>query len=138
MFRRDELMEAVRELDYLILLTPYSPATRGIVDAKVLAAMQPTSYLVNLARGGVVEEAALIDALRSARIAGAALDVFAQEPLPPDHPFWDMEQVIVTPHLGGFSDVYADHALPIVEANIRRFLAGDISNMINVVRRAQG
>jgi len=135
MFRRDELVEAVRELDYLILLTPHSPATHAIVDATVFAAMRRTSYLINLARGGVVDEAALIDALQAGRIAGAALDVFAQEPLPPEHPFWNMEQVIVTPHLGGFCDVYADQALPIVEENIRRFLAGDRANMINVVER---
>jgi phosphoglycerate dehydrogenase-like enzyme len=134
-FPREALTEAVRELDYLILLTPHSPATHGIVDAKLLAAMKPTSHLINLARGGVVDEAALIEALEAKRIAGAALDVFAEEPLPPGHPLWRMEQVIVTPHLGGFCDVYVDHALPIVEENIRRFLAGDRANMINVVRR---
>jgi phosphoglycerate dehydrogenase-like enzyme len=133
-FPREALMEAVRELDYLILLTPHSPATHGTVDANVFAAMKPTSYLINLARGGVVDEPALIEALEARRIAGAALDVFAEEPLPPEHPFWRMEQVIVTPHLGGFCDVYVDHALPIVEENIRRFLAGDRANMINVVR----
>jgi len=135
MVHRDELPDAVRDLDYLVLLTPHTPATHGIIDAKVLAAMKPTSYLVNLARGGVVDEAALIDALEGGRIAGAALDVFAEEPLPTGHRFWDMSQVIVTPHLGGFCDVYVDHALPIVEANIRRFLAGKHAEMINVVRR---
>lgn len=134
MYGRDELVEAVRELDYLVLLTPHAAATHGIVGAQVLAAMKPTSYLVNLARGGVVDEPALLDALKSGRIAGAALDVFAEEPLPPGHPFWEIEQVIVTPHLGGFCDVYVDHALPIVEENIRRFLAGDRASMINVVR----
>jgi phosphoglycerate dehydrogenase-like enzyme len=96
--------------------------------------MKPTSYLINLARGGVVDEPALIEALDAGRIAGAALDVFAEEPLPPGHPFWDMERVIVTPHLGGFCDVYVDHALPIVEENIRRFLAGNHTDMLNVVR----
>jgi len=135
MYRRGELLEAVRELDYLVLLTPHTPDTRGIVDAELLAAMKPTSYLVNLARGGVVDEAALIDALDAGRLAGAALDVFAEEPLPAGHRFWDMEQVIVTPHLGGFCDVYVDDALPIVEENIRRFLAGNRDQMINVVRR---
>ena len=135
MYRRDELVEAVRGLDYLVLLTPHTPATHGIVDAKVFAAMQPTSFLVNLARGGVVDEPALIEALEARRIAGAALDVFAEEPLPAAHRLWEMEQVIVTPHLGGFCDVYVDRALPIVEENIRRFLAGDLANMINVVRR---
>jgi len=87
------------------------------------------------ARGGVVDEPALVEALQQGRIAGAALDVFNEEPLPPGHPFWSMRNVIVTAHLGGFCDVYVDRALPIVEANIRRFLAGDLDNMINMVRR---
>ena len=135
MYRREALLEAVRELDYLVLLTPHTPDTHGIVDAQLLAGMKPTSYVVNLARGGVVDEAALIDALDAGRLAGAALDVFAEEPLPAGHRFWDMEQVIVTPHLGGFCDVYVDDALPIVEENIRRFIAGNRDRMINVVRR---
>jgi len=69
------------------------------------------------------------------RIAGAALDVFASEPLPPEHPLWSMDNVIVTPHLGGFHDQYAEEALPTVEENLRKFLVGDIANMVNVVRR---
>lgn len=138
MVGRDQLEEAVRELDYVLLLTPYTPQTCGIVNAKILAAMKPTSFLINLARGGVVDEPALIEALKGRRIAGAALDVFAEEPLPADHPFWNMENVIVTPHLGGFHDQYAEQALPTVEENVRRFLAGDTENMINVVRRPQG
>lgn len=134
-FGRDQLIEAVRDLDYLVLLTPYTPDTRNIVGAKVLAAMKPGAYLVNLARGGVVDEAALIDALRHKRIAGAALDVFAEEPLPKNHPFWGMEEVIVTTHQGGFCDVYVDFALPVIEQNLRKFLAGDAGGMINLVKR---
>ena len=135
MHSRDELEQAVRDLDYLVLLTPYSAATRGIVGEKVLAAMKPSAYLVNLARGGVVDEPALIEALEAGRIAGAALDVFMQEPLPAAHPFWRMERVLITPHLGGFCDVYADQALPVVEENMRRFLAGERARMVNVVRQ---
>lgn len=138
MYVRGELEQAVRDLDYLILLVPYTPETRGIVSAQVLSAMKPTSYLINLARGGIVDEDALIKALKERKIAGAALDVFATEPLPEDHPFWGMENVIVTPHLGGFHDQYADQALPTVEENVRRFLAGDTKNMINVVKRPKG
>jgi D-2-hydroxyacid dehydrogenase (NADP+) len=134
MFARDELMTAVRDLDFLILLTPYSAETRGIVDAKVLKAMKPESILVNLARGGIVDEPALLEALQQGRIAGAALDVFATEPLPADHPFWDMPNVIVTPHLGGFHDEYAEKALPIVEENLTKFLAGDTARMLNLVK----
>ena len=134
-FRRDELERAVREIDYLVLLMPYGPQTHGIVNASIFAAMKPTSYILNLARGGVVDEDALLAALQTGKIAGAALDVFVEEPLREDHPFWTMDNVIVTPHLGGFHDQYVERALPTIEENIRRFLAGDTQNMINVVKR---
>ena len=120
-----ELLGVMPELDYLVLLTPYSPATHNIVDARVLAAMKPTAYLINVARGGVVDEDALLEALRAGRLAGAGLDVFNQEPLPPDHPFWAFENVIITTHQGGFCDTYVDLAMPIIEHNMRCFLAGD-------------
>jgi D-2-hydroxyacid dehydrogenase (NADP+) len=138
MVGREELERTLPDLDYLILLIPYSAETRGIVGAKVLSAMKPSSFLINLARGGIVDEESLVNALKDGKIAGAALDVFATEPLPEDHPFWAMENVIVTPHLGGFHDEYAHRALPTVEENVRRFLAGDTRNMINVVRRPAG
>jgi D-2-hydroxyacid dehydrogenase (NADP+) len=135
MVAREQLIEVVREFDYFILLTPYSSATRGIVNADVFAAMKPSAYLVNLARGGVVDEPALLDALRSKRIAGAALDVFAEEPLPTASPFWSLPNVIITPHLGGFNTRYASQALPIIEENFRRYFAGDFSNLINLAKR---
>jgi len=128
-----ELAGVVGEFDFFVLLTPLTEKTRNAVDAKVLAAMKRTSFLVNLARGGVVDEPALVEALKAGRIAGAALDVFNEEPLPADHPFWAMENVIITTHQGGFCDVYIDYALPTVEANMRCFLNGDIGGMINVV-----
>lgn len=134
MWPREQLTDAAGELDYLVLLTPYAAATHGIVSAAVLDAMKPSSFLINVARGGVVDEPALIAALRDGGIAGAALDVFAEEPLPADHPFWTMENVVVTPHTAGFHVGYADEALPIVEENIRRFVAGDVAGMTNVVR----
>ena len=133
MHRREKLAEVVGDFDFLVLLTPLSAATRNSVDAGIFAAMKPTSYLINLARGGVVDEPALIAALASNRIAGAALDVFNQEPLPADHPFWSMPNVIITAHQGGFCDVYIDYALPTVETNMERFLRGDFNGMINVV-----
>jgi phosphoglycerate dehydrogenase-like enzyme len=135
MVHRDEIGAAVRELDFLVLLTPYTAETRGIVGEKVIGAMKPSAFLVNLARGGIVDEEALVGALRDKRLAGAALDVFATEPLPEDHPFWSMDNVIVTPHLGGFHDQYAEEALPTVVENFRKFLAGDLDNMKNVVKR---
>ncbi len=135
MFGRDELTAAVRDLDHFVILTPYTPDTRGIVDAAVMSAMKPTGYLINLARGGVVDEDALLAALQNKKIAGAALDVFAKEPLPSGHPFWSMKNVIITPHLGGFYDTYVDRALPVIEENMRRFLAGAPETMINLVKR---
>jgi D-2-hydroxyacid dehydrogenase (NADP+) len=130
---RNELLQVAGDFDFLVLLTPLSAATRNGVDARVFAAMKPTSFLINLARGGVVDEAALIDALKTRRIAGAALDVFNEEPLSAVHPFWAMENVIITTHQGGFCDVYIDYAMPTVETNMRRFLSADIGGMINVV-----
>jgi phosphoglycerate dehydrogenase-like enzyme len=133
MYSRDELPSVAGEFDFLVLLTPLTEKTRNSVDATVLAAMKPTSFLVNLARGGVVDEPALVEALRAGRISGAALDVFNEEPLPDHHPFWAMKNVIVTTHQGGFCDVYIDHALPTVVKNMQCFLNGDIGGMINVV-----
>src|SRR5215813_372250 len=134
MVGRENLATAVAACDYFVLLTPLTPQTRNIIGAKILAAMKPTAYLVNLARGGVVDEAALLDVLQRGAIAGAALDVFVEEPLPPDHPFWSLENVIITTHQGGFCDVYPDLALPTVETNMRCFLLGNSQGMINVVR----
>ncbi len=134
MHHRDELRAVVGELDYLVLLTPYSQETHALVDERVFAAMKPTSYLINLARGGVVDERALLAALNTGRIAGAALDVFQQEPLPADHPLWSAPNVIITPHVGGFCDVYIDYAMPTVEHNMREFLGGHPERMINRVR----
>lgn len=132
---RRDLVRAVADLDHLVLLLPYETATSGIVSREVLAAMKPTAFLINVARGGVVDDEALVDALRRKAIAGAALDVFAEEPLPPEHPLWRMENVIVTPHMAGFRSGYAATALPVVIENVRHFLAGEIDQMTNVVRR---
>lgn len=129
----DEGVQALAEIDYVVLLLPSSRETHGIVGAQFIAAMKPSAYLVSLGRGDVVDEQALVEALRRGRIAGAALDVFAREPLPADHPFWSLPNVIVTPHLGGVFDEYPKRALPIIEENLRRFLAGDYASLINLV-----
>jgi D-2-hydroxyacid dehydrogenase (NADP+) len=133
MYPSTDIAAVVGEFDFFVLLTPLTEKTRNAIGARVFAAMKPGSFLVNLARGGVVDEAALVEALREGRIAGAALDVFVQEPLPADHPFWAMENVIITTHQGGFCDVYIDHAWPTLETNMQRFLAGNIGGMVNVV-----
>lgn len=131
-----ELLTVLPECDHLVLLTPYSPATHQMVNAQVFAAMKPGAYLINLARGGVVDEDALMDALRSKRLAGAALDVFNQEPLPPDNPLWTFKNVIITTHQGGFYDTYPDLAMPILDHNVRCFLDGNLKGMMNVARAA--
>jgi len=133
----DELLDVLPHCDYVVLLTPYSRATHNLFGVRAFAAMKPRSYLINLARGGVVDEDALMDALKRGGLAGAALDVFAHEPLPPDHPLWSFENVIITTHQGGFCDTYVDLAMPILEQNIRAFLAGRPDDMINVVHRAE-
>src|SRR4029079_1897248 len=123
------------DLDFLVALTPLTAETRGIVGAKVLAAMKPTAYVVNVARGGVVDEPALIAALESGKIAGAALDVFAQEPLPANSPLWKTKNVTIFSHLGGYSQGYEERAMPTIAGNMAKFLSGDIKSMINIVRK---
>jgi phosphoglycerate dehydrogenase-like enzyme len=135
MVDRRDLMRVAGELDYLVVLIPLSAETRNIVDEKLLAAMKPTAFMINMARGGVVDEPALIKALETGEIAGAALDVYAQEPLPPDSPLWKTKNLQVFPHQGGYSEGYEDRAMPIIEANMRKFLHGDLKSMVNIVKR---
>ena len=133
--QRDALEKLAPELDFLVALTPLTAETRGIVGAKVLSAMKPTAYLVNVARGGVVDEPALIAALESGQIAGAALDVFAQEPLPANSPLWKTQNVTIFSHLGGYSQGYEERAMPTIAGNMAKFLSGDLKSMINIVRK---
>ena len=134
MIHRNDLLKVAPELDFLVALTPLTPETRGIVGEKLLNAMKPTAYLVNVARGGVVDEPALMAALAAGKIAGAGLDVFSQEPLPPDNPLWKTKNVTIFSHLGGYSQGYEDRAMPTIAGNMARFLAGDLKSMINIVR----
>ena len=134
MVKRDDLVKVAPELDFLVALTPMSAETRGIIGDKVFKAMKPSAYLVNVARGGVVDELALIKALESGEIAGAALDVFSQEPLPADNPLWKAKNVTIFPHLGGYSQGYENRAMPTLAGNMSKYLAGDLKNMINIVR----
>jgi len=127
------LLVVAREVDFLIIVVPLTPETRGMVGIEVISAMKPTSFLLNLARGAVVDEKALIQALESGTLAGAALDVFNEEPLPQGHPFWEMKNVIVTPHVGGTSTFYAGQVLPIFQENLRRYLRGERHTLINRV-----
>ena len=116
----DKLHDVLPHLDYLVLLTPYSATTHHMIDARVFAAMKPTSYLINVARGGVVDEEAMIVALHEKQFAGAALDVFEHEPLPSDHPLWTFPNVIITTHQGGFCDIGARRDSSTAPAGCRR------------------
>ncbi|MDF3835105.1 D-2-hydroxyacid dehydrogenase [Cupriavidus basilensis] len=111
--------------DWLILACPLSDRTRGLVNAAALASLPAGSRLINVARGEVVDEPALVDALREGRLAGAYLDVFAHEPLPADSPVWALPNVIATPHSAGFSDGNAARVVDIFLDNLRRWVRGD-------------
>lgn len=134
-FPRRELHSAAALADFLVLIVPLSADTENLIDRCVLEAMKRSAFLINVARGGVLDERALIDCLRAGRLAGAALDVFRQTPLPPDHPLWREERVIVTPLFGGMSNVYLDQAYPFVRENLQNFLANRLERMVNVVAR---
>ena len=129
----EDLGQAAALADFLVLLTPYSPRTHHIIDAMIFARMREGAYLINLARGGVVDEAALLAALDQGQIAGAALDVFEREPLPGDSPFWDHPKVLVTPHGAGFHVGYPEQATKVVSDNLRRYLEGGVGALVNVV-----
>lgn len=126
-----ELKELAAQADFLILIAPYSKITHHLVNAGLLAAMKPGAFVLNLARGGLCDEAALVDALKAKRIAGAGLDVFSAEPLPADHPLWTLDNVIITPHVGGSSDDNPAQQWRIIETNMRCFLENRAADMIN-------
>jgi phosphoglycerate dehydrogenase-like enzyme len=126
----------LHESDYLAIVLPLTPQTRGLIDARALSLMKRSAILINVGRGPVVQETALVDALRSAQIAGAGLDVFEREPLPAASPLWDMENVIITPHVSGASRTYFDRAVPLFCENLRRYLHGE--PMLNVVDPERG
>ena len=115
------LVQAAAEADFLVVIVPYAAATHHSVNAGVLAAMRPTAHLINIARGGCVDEAALLECLDRGAIAGAALEVFATEPLPQDSAFWHDPHGMVTPHIGGMSDCYAEQVLPLLIRNLTAF-----------------
>ena len=130
---RSDLLAQVARADFVIVLVPYSAATHHMIDATVLAAMKPDAIFINIARGKVVDQDALIAALEARRIGGAGLDVFAEEPLPQTSPLWRLDNVMITPRIGGMSDSYAPQLTPLVTANLARFLAGDLEGLENRV-----
>ena len=132
---RAQLREAANVADFLIVLVPLSAQTRHLVDEDVMSAMKPGGILINLARGPLVDEEALIRCLRDGRVAGAGLDVFETEPLPADSPLWDMPNVIITPRIGGMSEAYSEQVLPLVVHNLHCFAQGRLTEMKNIVRK---
>jgi phosphoglycerate dehydrogenase-like enzyme len=132
---RDSLADVAGEADFLVLLTALTDATRDLVNARILAAMKPTAYVINLGRGALCDEDALLAALHQRRIAGVGLDAFRTEPLASDHPFWRLDNVFITPHMGGASDSYPELVLPILRANVACFLERRWDGMVNRVVR---
>jgi phosphoglycerate dehydrogenase-like enzyme len=116
--------ELFRQSDFLSIHVVLSPRSRGLVTGRDLALMKPTAYIVNTSRGPIIDETALIAALQSKQIAGAGLDVFDVEPLPLDHPFRKMDNVVITPHLGYVSQQNYERYYPDIVANIRGFIDG--------------
>lgn len=132
-----QLSRPLAESDYVVLALPLTRETSHLVGEKELQAMPPASFLINVGRGGLVDTPALVRALREGWIAGAGLDVLEEEPLPADSPLWEMENVIITPHVAGWSAAYLDRCLEILRANLRAYLGGE-GGMLNLVDASRG
>jgi phosphoglycerate dehydrogenase-like enzyme len=120
----DALDEALGRADHVCLTVPLTRATHHLMNARRLTRMRPSAFLYNVSRGAVIDEAALVEALRAGKLAGAGLDVFEEEPLPPGSPLWDLENVILTPHVAGVTPLYYERAATLFADNLDRFLSG--------------
>lgn len=136
LFAPDRLLEMLGRCDFVVVALPLTPGTRGMIGERELRAMKPTAYLVNMARGHIVDEPSLARALREGWIAGAALDVFAEEPLPAESEMWDLPNLILTPHMAGNFLAYLDRVMDILRDNLQRYVAG--KPMINVLDKQRG
>jgi phosphoglycerate dehydrogenase-like enzyme len=132
----DKLLKVLPEADFVVVTVPLTAETRGMIGERELQAMKPTAYLINIGRGGIVDEGDLIRALEGGWIAGAGLDVFEKEPLPESSPLWSMENVIITAHYAGFNPHYDERAMAIFLDNLRRYRAGE--PLRNVVDKKLG
>lgn len=126
----------VKDCDYVVVTVPLTPDTHHMINADVLSHMKSSAFLVNIARGAVVDEPALIKALKEKQIAGAGLDVFEQEPLPKDSPLWGLDNVILTPHVSGNNTHYHDRATALFAENLRRYLENQ--TLLNRLNRDLG
>ena len=122
----DSLGDLLRESDFVVVTVPYTDKTRQMIGPDQVALMKPGAFLIGISRGGIINEEAMADALRNGRLGGAALDVFAQEPLPEDSELWDLENLLITPHVGGGTQFEAEHILEIFTENVGRFLQGEL------------
>lgn len=136
MFSPDQLEDVLPLADFVVLTAPLTNETKGIIGEPELRAMKPTALIFNIGRGGTIQESALLQALELGWISGAGLDVFENEPLPADSPFWKMENVIITPHYSGMTPSYTERALAIFMDNLRNYLAGE--PLFNVVDKKLG
>lgn len=128
----DRLHELLGWADFVVLAVPLTGETRRLIGAQELQAMRSDAFLINIARGDVVDESALVDALRSGAIAGAGLDVFSAEPLPESSPLWSLPNVVLTPHVSGYTPDYFGKMLAILRENVRRFLVGErLRNLVD-------
>ncbi len=132
----DRRVEMVARCDYVVLSLPGTEQTRGLFGAAEIAALKPTAVVVNVGRGSTVDEPALVDALARGRIRGAALDVFAEEPLPAGHPFWSLGNVLVSPHTADRTATWRDEAMRLFLDNLGRFRRGE--RLTNVVDKRRG
>jgi len=135
-YAHTDVRSLLPECDYVALIVPLTPETRHLIGAREFSLMKKNAVLINVARGGVVDEPALIEALQTSVIAGAALDVFAQEPLPTDSSLWRLPNVILSPHVGGFTLEYDARAMQLFAENLRRYVNGE--PLLNVVEVGRG
>jgi phosphoglycerate dehydrogenase-like enzyme len=125
LFPISQLHKLLSDSDYVVVAAPLTPATQRIINGTSIGQMKPSAYLINVGRGPQVDIPALVDALRSHRIAGAALDVFDREPLPADSPLWGLENLLITPHTAGLTDKLWDRHYALFSENLRRYRAGE-------------
>lgn len=134
-FAPERLREVLAQADVVVVAVPLAPSTRGMIGAAELAAMRPNALFVNVARGAVVDEAALVEALRERRITAAVLDVFEREPLSEDSPLWGLDNVLVTPHVSGDTPVYMRKAVEVFVRNVRSLEAtGQLATGVDAAR----
>lgn len=131
-----QLDQVLPQADYILLCAPVTPATQGVINTERLGKMKKDAYLINVSRGPLIDEPALIAALRENRIGGAALDVFTEEPLPPDSTFWELENVLITPHTAAVTERLWERHYDLIVENLKRFMAG--KKLLNEVDKRRG